>query len=56
MDNIIVYVDDASYGLQILQPMLQTAGAGQPARWIVVACAPRLTRRVAAINERIMAR
>ena len=46
MDNIIVYVDDASYGLQILQPMLQTGGTDQPARWIVVACAPRLTRRV----------
>jgi hypothetical protein len=46
MDNIIVYVDDARYGLQILQPMLQTSVSGQPARWIVVACAPRMTRRV----------
>ena len=46
MDNIIVYVDDASYGLQLLQPMLQRTGSGAPARWIVVGCPPRMTRHV----------
>ena len=45
MDNIIVYVDDANYALQILQPMRQTGNAGSPARWIVVGCAPRVTHR-----------
>ncbi len=46
MDNIIVYIDDAAYGLQLLQPMLQGTGAGAPARWIVVGCPPRMTHRV----------
>jgi hypothetical protein len=46
MDNIIVYLDDAAYALQLLQPML-TAGASQtPTRWILVGCAPRVTRHV----------
>jgi hypothetical protein len=45
MDNIIVYVDDASYALQMLQPMHQTGSARNPARWIVVGCAPRVTHR-----------
>jgi len=46
MDNIIVYVDDASYALQMLQPMLPTGDARGPTRWIVVGCAPRVTHRV----------
>ena len=46
MDNIIVYVDDAAYGLQLLQPMLQDKGSEAPTRWIVVGCAPRMTRHV----------
>lgn len=48
MDNIIVYVDDAAYALQMLQPMLQPASPGDstPTRWIVVGCAPRVTHRV----------
>ncbi len=50
MENIIVYVDDAAYALHMLQPMLQAAspaaGATGPTRWIVVGCAPRVTRRV----------
>lgn len=45
MDNIIVYVDDASYALQMLQPMRLADGARNPARWIVVGCAPRVTHR-----------
>ena len=41
MDKIIVYVDDAAYALAQLQPMLLT---GRRTQWVVVACAPRLTR------------
>jgi hypothetical protein len=46
MDNIIVYVDDAAYGRQLLQPLLQGPGTGTPARWMVVGCPPRMTHRV----------
>ena len=46
MDNIIVYVDDATYALQMLQPMLPAGGPRNPTRWIVVGCAPRVTHRV----------
>lgn len=49
MDNIIVYVDDASYALQMLEPMLsagQQAKTLGPTRWIVVGCAPRVTHHV----------
>ena len=46
MDNIIVYVDDASYALQILQPMLPAGQPQGPTRWIVVGCAPRVTHHV----------
>ncbi len=46
MDNIIVYVDDAAYALQMLQPMLAAGGSRMPTRWIVVGCAPRVTHRV----------
>lgn len=45
MDNIIVYVDDANYALQILEPMHQTGSSRNPTRWIVVGCAPRVTHR-----------
>ena len=45
MDNIIVYVDDASYALQMLEPMRVDGVARNPARWIVVGCAPRVTHR-----------
>ncbi|MBI2725724.1 MAG: hypothetical protein HYX42_05680 [Polaromonas sp.] len=45
MDNIIVYVDDASYALQMLQPMHTDGVSRNPARWIVVGCAPRVTHR-----------
>lgn len=47
MDNIIVYIDDAAYALAQLQPM-QLTGHGtpatQPTHWVLVTCAPRLTR------------
>ena len=43
MENIVVYVDDADYAQQMLQPMLAADKPGNPVRWIVVACAPHLT-------------
>ena len=46
MENIIVYVDDAGYALQLLQPMLPTSRSALPTRWIVVGCAPRITHHV----------
>lgn len=46
MDNIIVYIDDAAYALQMLQPMLPSGDSGTPTRWIVVGCAPRVTHHV----------
>jgi hypothetical protein len=46
MDNIIVYVDDAAYALQMLQPMLPAGCLAKPTRWIVVGCAPRVTQHV----------
>lgn len=46
MDNIIVYIDDAAYALQMLQPLLPASGVRTPTRWIVVGCAPRVTHRV----------
>jgi hypothetical protein len=46
MDTIIVYVDDAAYALKMLQPMLPASAARNPARWILVGCAPRVTHRV----------
>ena len=46
MDNIIVYVDDAAYARQMLQPMLPSGDSRSPTRWIVVGCAPRMTHHV----------
>ncbi|MHB1199122.1 MAG: hypothetical protein ACYCZ6_06095 [Polaromonas sp.] len=46
MDNLIVYVDDAAYALQMLQPMLPSGTCRSPTRWIVVGCAPHMTRHV----------
>ena len=46
MDNMIVYVDDAAYALQMLQPMRLADSVNAPVRWIVVGCAPRVTHRV----------
>jgi hypothetical protein len=42
MDRIIVFVDDAAYAAQQLVPM----AGGDAAHWIVVACPPRMTRRI----------
>ena len=41
MEKIIVYVDDVSYAQRHLDPLLLPGGQTQ---WILVACAPRLTR------------
>jgi len=46
MDNIIVYIDDAAYAQQLLQPMLSSGDARSATRWIVVGCAPRVTHHV----------
>lgn len=46
MNNIIVYVDDAAYALQMLQPMRLVDSGNGHVRWIVVGCAPRVTHRV----------
>ncbi|MFT3954088.1 MAG: hypothetical protein QM722_06750 [Piscinibacter sp.] len=43
MEKIAVFVNDAEHALQILQPMLRSAG---PTHWIVVASAPTLTRHI----------
>ena len=41
METIAVFVNDARYAQHLLAPLLQGA---PPTHWIVVACAPRLTR------------
>ena len=51
MDKFIVYVDDAAYAAQHLVPMKSigrngAAGASDATHWVLVACAPRLTRRI----------
>jgi len=43
MEKIAVFVNDAEHALHLLQPML--AGAG-PTHWVLVACAPKLTRHI----------
>lgn len=43
MDTCIVYLDDASYAHQLLSPMLRPS---RPTRWVLVACAPRMSRRI----------
>jgi hypothetical protein len=43
MEKIAVFVNDAEHARHILQPLLQ---GGAPTHWIVVACAPTLTRHI----------
>lgn len=43
MDTLIVYLDDAQYAQQMLAPMLQN---DSPTRCVLVACAPRMSRRI----------
>ncbi|MBG9388869.1 hypothetical protein [Caenimonas aquaedulcis] len=42
MDRIIVYIDDAAYAAQQLVPM----AGGSAAHWVIVACPPRMTKRI----------
>ena len=45
MEKLIVYIDDADYALHMLQPMLGAEGR-TPTQWLLVACAPRVSRHV----------
>lgn len=45
MEKIIAYIDDADYALQQLGPMAGGA-QGMATEWVLVACAPRMTRRI----------
>ena len=45
MDKVIVYVDDAAYARQVLEPLAAPATAGT-ILWVLVACAPRMTHRI----------
>jgi hypothetical protein len=42
--TFIVYVDDASHALPLLSSLATSFEAGNP-RWLLVACAPRITHR-----------
>ncbi len=47
MDKIIVYLDDAEFAQHQLTPMKNGAsGTQQGTHWILVACAPRMTRHI----------
>ena len=46
MDTMIVYVDEATYALKMLTPMVSAGQERTPTRWIVVGCAPRITHHV----------
>ena len=48
MEKIIVYLDDASYAQQQLAPMRsgRPPAAASATHWVLVACAPRLTKRI----------
>ena len=43
METIAVFVNDAAHARHVLEPLLE---GGRPTRWIVVACAPKLTRHI----------
>ena len=45
MDTLIVYLDDAAYAQQLLAP-LSLADADHATQWVLVACAPRMSRRI----------
>ena len=45
METIIVFIDDADYAIGLLQPMLPTSSQ-TPTRWVLVGCAPRITRHI----------
>ena len=43
MNNVIVYLDEAAYAMQMLTPLLVSGETRTPTRWILVGCAPRIT-------------
>lgn len=43
LDTLIVYLDDPGYAQLILAPLLSI---DSPRRWVLVACAPRMSRRI----------
>lgn len=43
MEKIVVFVNDAEHARHILEPMLKTDA---PTHWVIVACAPALTRHI----------
>lgn len=45
METIIVYIDDADYAIKLLEPMLPQQSSN-PTRWVLVGCAPRVTRHI----------
>ena len=45
METIIVFIDDADNAIKLLQPMLPQQVHG-PTRWVLVGCAPRVTRHI----------
>lgn len=47
MDTLIAYIDDGEHASQMLLPMRAARHADAPnTQWILVACPPRMTRRV----------
>lgn len=45
METIIVFIDDADHAIKLLQPMLPPQ-AHSPTRWVLIGCAPRVTRHI----------
>jgi hypothetical protein len=45
METIIVFIDDADHATQLLLPQLAQQTLG-PTRWVLVGCAPRVTRHI----------
>ena len=44
METFIVYIDDKQYALQQIIPMLSPQKSDTQVNWILVGCAPKLTR------------
>lgn len=46
MEKIILYVDDAAYARELLSRLTPEAVGTGARRWVLVACAPRMTHRI----------
>jgi len=46
MEKVILYVDDAAYAREVLARPRAEAGGAEVGEWVLVACAPRMTRRI----------